>query len=976
MKHAWHLSLLSLVAALLLVSGNLAAQAPEPQTLDPTGAPAPDSVDPESATTTDPESGEEADEVDPESGEEADQLDPSTGDAPDTLTPETGETGALEPTTPGDIVNLGLEAASTTLPTSEPTEIEVVIEEEEVVDPERLIGIPNRLPTELAPPQNVHAVDRPVDYLGSVTVDWERSADHTTYDGAVESYLVEYRVGDAEWGPFGDPLARSLPMRALVEDVELDQEVWVRVTAQSYTVGDQQIQSEPVEAGPFTVRRLPAAIAAPTNLRLKETPGDFDGTITVEWDASADDGAGLNAVAGYVVTTRSEGEEDWAVAGDVIGTEFVFLEPDPEAQYEFQVAAFTNEQAGANLESDGVIAGPFQVRSLPDTIAAPASVRYAVSADDLAGSLGITWDLSADDGQGTQSVSHYRLEVSTDGGDFEYRLDLPAGTASTVGASAEFGKSYQIRVRAISFSDPHQTDWFLRVFGDDPTEATRVVSDWTVSEPVERRAFPAAIAPVTELTATDVPDDLGGSVQLSWTPSADDGGGENTVARYQVEYKVGESEEWVRTEEEASAGASGTVWSGMTSGESYTFRVRAASAAIHSTAYSLTPGYLASGWVESSAVESQAELLTAEATNNPPAASGVTAADISWDGGGSATVTWEPVDDIASGTFLINEFHILTSDSPDGFFTEVLTVEAGATEATVPGLDPESTLYVRVLARSPAGVSISDASGSFTPTIDWFNGKKVWAFFIGILLCGFVLFFIRHARKGKKLFIRKMSGLDAVDEAIGRATEMGRPILFVPGIMDLDNVQTLAGLTILGHTAKTVAEYDTKLDVPVSRSLVLTAGREIIKQSYLEAGRPDAYNENMVHYLTDAQFGYVAGVNGIIVRDEPATCFYMGAFYAESLILAETGNAAGAIQIAGTAMPSQLPFFVAACDYTLIGEELFAASAYLSQDPKQLGSLKGQDIGKLIAMISIFLGALAATIGLDSVVEFLHGVFG
>jgi hypothetical protein len=93
-----------------------------------------------------------------------------------------------------------------------------------------------------------------------------------------------------------------------------------------------------------------------------------------------------------------------------------------------------------------------------------------------------------------------------------------------------------------------------------------------------------------------------------------------------------------------------------------------------------------------------------------------------------------------------------------------------------------------------------------------------------------------------------------------------------------------------------------------------------------------------------------------MTRKRPAACFYMGAFYAESLLLAETGNLIGAIQVAGTAMPSQLPFFVAACDYTLIGEEFFAASAYLSGDPDQLGSLKGQDVGKLIVGGLILVG--------------------
>jgi hypothetical protein len=99
-----------------------------------------------------------------------------------------------------------------------------------------------------------------------------------------------------------------------------------------------------------------------------------------------------------------------------------------------------------------------------------------------------------------------------------------------------------------------------------------------------------------------------------------------------------------------------------------------------------------------------------------------------------------------------------------------------------------------------------------------------------------------------------------------------------------------------------------------------------------------------------------------MVRAKPAACFYAGTFFAESLILAETGNSIGAIQIAGTAEAAQLPFFVAACDYTLIGEELFAASAYLSGEPHQLGSLKGQDAGKALAGVLLTAGCFVATL--------------
>jgi len=250
-----------------------------------------------------------------------------------------------------------------------------------------------------------------------------------------------------------------------------------------------------------------------------------------------------------------------------------------------------------------------------------------------------------------------------------------------------------------------------------------------------------------------------------------------------------------------------------------------------------------------------------------------------------------------------------------------------------------------------------------TPERQAFVGERVWLFILLVGLCSIIIGAIALARGGFRMKVRRIAGLDAVDEAIGRATEMGRPVLFIPGIQDMDNVQTVAGVTILSRVAKTAAEYDAKIEVPTSRSLVMTACRDAVQGAYYAAGRPEAYNPEAIRYITDEQFGYVAYVAGRMVREKPATCIYMGQFYAESLLLSENGNAIHAIQIAGTAETSQLPFFVAACDYTLIGEEFFAASAYLSGEPTQLGSLFGQDIGKMLAMLLIIIGVTLATLG-------------
>ena len=345
----------------------------------------------------------------------------------------------------------------------------------------------------------------------------------------------------------------------------------------------------------------------------------------------------------------------------------------------------------------------------------------------------------------------------------------------------------------------------------------------------------------------------------------------------------------------------------------------------------------------------------------PPAPPGpVSAADRTWDAGGEIIVSWEPSPDADRAG--VTHYDIQRS-AGGGAFESMGTAPAGATEfRDDSGVNENIEYSYQVAAVGPGGEGISSPSASVTTHIDWFNRDRGNILILMLIVCGSITWYIERARAGQKLYIRKIAGMDAVTEAVGRATEMGQPVLYIAGIQDMDDVQTVAGLTILGSISKMIAEYETHLLMPTSRSLVMSTARETVKESYLAAGRPDAYRDDSIYYVTDEQFGFVAHVDGLMSRKKPAACFYLGAFFAESLILAETGNSIGAIQVAGTAMPTQLPFFVAACDYTLIGEELFAASAYLSQDEKMLGSLKGQDFGKLIAMIFIVTGGVFSTL--------------
>jgi hypothetical protein len=369
-------------------------------------------------------------------------------------------------------------------------------------------------------------------------------------------------------------------------------------------------------------------------------------------------------------------------------------------------------------------------------------------------------------------------------------------------------------------------------------------------------------------------------------------------------------------------------------------------------------------------------LSSGNAVIRPPTS--VTAADAPNDDGGRILVRWVISPDDARENADFGGYLILRAAAPQGPFIEVGRSAKGLSEfVDADSLRNGARYWYRVRATGAAEAaatsgaafpgneaSVSAIAGPAVPKGQWFHRGRISMLVAVLVLSSLVLYYIEKARRGGNIFIRKIAGLEAVDEAVGRATEMGREILYIPGTQDMDQVQTLAGIAILGRVARLTAEYETSLTVPVSRSLVMVAARETVKESYLATGRPELYNDDMVFYLTDDQFGYAAALEGIMVREKPATIFMQGSFYAESLILAETGNSIGAIQIAGTAQPAQLPFFVAACDYTLLGEELFVAGAYLSREPRQLGSIKGQDLAKAVILVVLLLGAVVQTLHL------------
>lgn len=234
----------------------------------------------------------------------------------------------------------------------------------------------------------------------------------------------------------------------------------------------------------------------------------------------------------------------------------------------------------------------------------------------------------------------------------------------------------------------------------------------------------------------------------------------------------------------------------------------------------------------------------------------------------------------------------------------------------------------------------------------------IWALFIALLSA--VLWQISRARAGKPVFLRRIAGLDVIDDAIGRATEMGRPVMFNPGLSGV-GVPLFVSLSCLKHVTERAARLDMPVHVPVFQPVTYPLAEEFWKEAYTDAGRPDIFRvEDCVRYFSADQAAFAAATSGWIHRDKPGAHFMFGEYGWESLFIAEAGQRAGAIQVAATFSIYQVPFFIVSCDYTAFGEEFYAAGAYFSREPVQVGSVKGQDMIKIVILALIVVGCALA----------------
>ena len=229
----------------------------------------------------------------------------------------------------------------------------------------------------------------------------------------------------------------------------------------------------------------------------------------------------------------------------------------------------------------------------------------------------------------------------------------------------------------------------------------------------------------------------------------------------------------------------------------------------------------------------------------------------------------------------------------------------------------------------------------------------------------------------RKLFIRRVAGLDAIEDAVGRSTEMGKPVVASYGwAFQSFDYWTVAGLTILSHIATLCAKNNTRIIVPTGGSdgsyIVRPVAVEIVKNAFEAQGKIERFDENDMPFLSGSQFAMGTGYAGILLSERPGSMVLAGSSAADAMMIAEVSNQVGAITITAPTYIGNVAALACASDYVMIGEEAIAAGAYLSNNPAQLASIRMQDIYKFIGIGFILISWVITAFGSNILTQILN----
>lgn len=227
----------------------------------------------------------------------------------------------------------------------------------------------------------------------------------------------------------------------------------------------------------------------------------------------------------------------------------------------------------------------------------------------------------------------------------------------------------------------------------------------------------------------------------------------------------------------------------------------------------------------------------------------------------------------------------------------------------------------------------------------------------------------RMRRRTQPMALRSFEALDVVRHALAHGAETGRALHISPGPGTIggrgSTAETIAGLLLASRITGEAALTGTSVLASTGDATANLALRGTMRQAYQRAGLPqDFVPSNVLLLAQDDPMAYAAGVTTIYNRQKLEASVLVGGFDQEFLLASEIGGQRGVPQLAGTTVTAAQPLVYLASDKALIGEEIYAAEAFLTQSSIPVARLLVQDILRTVVIVALVVIVIVRAAGL------------
>jgi hypothetical protein len=228
----------------------------------------------------------------------------------------------------------------------------------------------------------------------------------------------------------------------------------------------------------------------------------------------------------------------------------------------------------------------------------------------------------------------------------------------------------------------------------------------------------------------------------------------------------------------------------------------------------------------------------------------------------------------------------------------------------------------------------------------------------------FFLLIIVFAFLGRKRLapnLRLIPAFQKLGRAIGLAVEAGTRLhltLGRGGISGTPAGSALVGLNILERLARTASISDRPPIATSGDGSLGILSQDTLYKAFQAVGQGAQYEPSYGQVTGLTPFSYAAGSLPTIFDEHVSTTILAGHFGSEVALITDASERLGATTLAGSDDLTAQAVLFAAAQETLIGEELYAAGAYLKSGPIHIASLRAQDVLRWALILVILVGAI------------------